>query len=131
MLTKGQIAQEIADDTGLGKNLVMNVLSSLAAVASDEVGAGNDFTVPGVARISWAYRVAKKKGERWKKGESVQGFGGVTEVKTEDSPPIAAKARLTARPTGGVSHHKPKSDPQAQKDFLKSSAGKAVASRKK
>lgn len=130
MLSKTEIISGISAQTGIGKGLVKHVLDDLAALAEAEVAKGEDFTVPGIARISWAYRKPQKKGERWKKGETVQGFGGVESVKDSDSPPVKAKARLTARPTGIVGQNKPKSSPEEQAAFLKTSAGKAVAKRK-
>lgn len=135
MLSKGQLADEICavlaeDGITVPRRNVTDVLNGLTTVAEKHIAEGEDFTVPGIARISWRFRAAKKKGERWKKGDMVQGFGGSSEVKDSDSPPITAKARLVASPTGAVGRLKPKADDATQKDFLKSKAGKNIATRK-
>jgi nucleoid DNA-binding protein len=130
MLTKSELIDELVARGAGERRHVNNMLKHLADVAQEQVAAGNDFTVPGIVRVVWNYRAPKKKGERWKKGDMVQGFGGSSEVKDSDSPPITAKARLVASPTGAVGRLKPKADDATQKDFLKSKAGKNIATRK-
>jgi len=130
MLTKNQIAADIAQDTGVGQNLVKHVLDSLAELAATEVADGEDFTVPGVVRLSFTYRAPQKKGAKYKKGEKYTGFGGVEVTAEEDSKPVTEMVKLKAFPVGAVGQAKPGSKPEAQKDFLKSAAGKNVRSRK-
>lgn len=128
-VTQKEIADRIEEITGVKPNLSKSVLKALAQVAQEEVAAGNDFTIPGVARIIWRFRKPMKKGERWSKGDLVQGFGGSEEIKETDSPPVTAKARLIASPTGVVGSLKPKTDPVLHKEFLKSKTGKAIVRR--
>jgi len=123
MLTKNDIAQEIEEMTGVKPNLVKNVMDAMAEIAADEVANGEDFAIPGIARIVWRYRKPQAKGARWKKGEEVQ-------TKDSDSPPVKAQARLVAVPTGDVNRAKPKRDPVSQAAFLKTRAGKAIAARR-
>lgn len=130
MLTKNQIAADIQDDTGIKASEVKTVLDSLAELAATEIEAGEDFTIPGTVRIAYVYRAPKKKGERWKKGETITGIGGVERVAEEDSPPVAEGIRIKANPTGALSKLKPGAKPEDQKAFFKSTAGKNVRSRK-
>ena len=130
MLTKNQIAADIADDTGVGQNLVKHVLDSLAELAAEEIKAGEDFTIPGVVRLSFSYRAPLRKGAKYKKGETYTGFGGVEQTAEEDSKPVTEMIKLKAFPVGAVNQAKPGSKPEAQKVFLKSAAGKAVRTRK-
>jgi len=130
MLTKNDIAQEIEEMTGVKPNLVKNVMDAMAEIAADEVANGEDFAIPGIERIVWRYRKPQAKGARWKKGEEVQGFGGIVQTKDSDSPPVKAQARLVAVPTGDVNRAKPKRDPVSQAAFLKTRAGKAIAARR-
>jgi len=109
---------------------VRNMLRHLAEAAADAVAAGEDFTVPGIAKISFAYRKPQKKGARWKKGETVVGFGGIESVKEEDSPAVKAQIKLRAAVTGEVGRLKPKNDSESQAAFIKSKAGKNIIKRK-
>jgi len=130
MLTKNLIAADIASDTGIKVNLVKHVLDSLADLAAAEIEEGEDFIVPGVVKIAYTYRAPQKKGARWKKGEERTGFGGITSVAEEDSPPVTELIRLKAMPTGAVGRLRPGTKPDVQKAFLRSKAGKTVRSRK-
>src|SRR5215831_14571264 len=130
MLTKNQIAADIANDTGLGANSIKHVLDSLAELAAQEIEEGEDFVVPGVVKIMYTYRAPQKKGARWKKGEERTGFGGVTSTAEEDSPPVTEQVRLKALPTGAVGKLRPGTKPEVQRAFLKTKAGKAVRTRK-
>jgi len=131
VLSKVAIAGEIHEITGLGVNSIKSVLDALATVASEEIADGEDFTVPGIARVSWRYTKPQKKGARWKKGNEVQGFGGVTTVNDTDSPEVKAAVKLKAAPTGLVAKSVPKPrDRAAQTRFLKSKAGLNIARRK-
>lgn len=135
MLTKGQLIDQICevleeDGVTLPRRNVKDALEGLAVVAQEQIEAGDDFTIPGVAKLFFTYRAPKKKGERWKKGDEVTGFGGITETKDSDSPPVKAAIKLKAQPTGLVNKLKPGSKPEAQAAFLKTPAGKAVVKRK-
>ena len=129
-LTKNEIAREIEAITGVKPTLAKNVLDALAQLAEEEIAAGEDFTIPGVVKLSFRYTAPQKKGERWKKGEEVVGFGGIASVKDADSPPRKAKIVLKAAPVGAVAKAKPGTKPEAQSAFIKSKAGKAVIARK-
>jgi nucleoid DNA-binding protein len=130
MLTKSQLVAEISEMGAGGRQQVNNVLAALAEIGLDEIEMGEDFIIPGLAKISWTYRTPKKKGERWKKGETITGFGGVERVADSDSPVVKAGVRLKAAPTGPVAKLKPKANAEAQAAFLRSKAGKAIAKRK-
>lgn len=106
------------------------MLRHLADSAAAAIEAGDDFTVPGIVKLAWAYREPQKKGSRWAKGDTVLGFGGIESVKDEASPAVTAQAKLRALPTGGVSKVKPSLKADAQKAFLKSKAGKNIIKRK-
>lgn len=93
MLSKGQIAQEL-ENMGVGKKRqMMSVLSALAEIAADEIAAGEDFSLPGVARVSYGYTTPRKKGEEY------VGFGGEV-VKADKARP--EKIRLRATPAGAI-----------------------------
>jgi nucleoid DNA-binding protein len=130
MLTKTHIAQVIEAMTGVKPNLVKNVLDALAELALDEISQGEDFTVPGIAKLSYSYRAPQKKGDRWSKGQEVVGFGGIASVKDADSPPVKALIKLRASLTGAVSRNKPGTKPEAQAAFMKTKAAKRVIARK-
>jgi hypothetical protein len=129
MLTKTQLAERIAGKGGGGKQQVLHVLNELANVAAEEIEAGEDFVVPGVCRIKFTYRAPQKKGAKYKKGDTYTGFGGVEQIAEEDSKPVSEQIKLRATPTGKVGQLKPGTKPEAQKEFLKSRAGKAVKKR--
>lgn len=130
MLSKNEIARAIEARTGVKPALVKNVLDALAAVAAEEVSGGEDFTVPGVARISYSYRKPAGKGERWHKGDEVSGPAGPS-IKDTDSPVVKAMVKVRAIPAPPIKRIVPKStDAAAQRKFLGSRAGKAVVARK-
>lgn len=131
MLSKHQIAGILADQAYGNKRQIANILDGLADLAMDEIEAGEDFTVPGICRLSFAYRAPQAKGARWKKGDSVVGFGGVEAVKDADSPAVTGQVKLRAAATAKIKGLLPKStDKPAQSAFLRSKVGKAVAARK-
>lgn len=131
MLSKTDIAGTINDRIGVGKTLVKNVLDELADLAAEEIANGEDFTVPGIVRISYSYRGALKKGEKYKKGQTYVGFGGVETTAEADSAARTASIRLAARPVAKVKSGVPTSrDKAGQSAFLRSRAGKNVISRK-
>jgi nucleoid DNA-binding protein len=131
MLSKSQIAAEL-EARGLGrKRQISNVLDGLADLAQEQIAAGEDFTVPGIARISFAYQPALKKGEKYKKGDTVVGFGGIEQEKDADSPARKASVKLRVTAASAVKRIVPsKTDAVGQSSFLKSRAGKAVIARK-
>jgi hypothetical protein len=129
-LTKGGLIDELVERGAGDRRHVSNMLNALAETAQDELAAGEDFIVPGVVKLFYTYRKPQKKGERWKKGDTVTGFGGIESVKDADSPPVKAAIKLKANPTGAVARNKPGSKPEAQSAFIKSKAGKAVIRRK-
>lgn len=130
MLTKSQIAQELSDQGLGGKVQISRILDGLSAVAAEQLAQGEDFTVPGVARLTYTYRGKQAKGSRWKKGEERTGFGGIVQVADSDSPPVTEQVKLKATPAGVCAKLKPGTKPEAQTEFLKSSTGKAVRRRK-
>jgi nucleoid DNA-binding protein len=131
MMSKNELAQQIEFKCGVKPRLAKTVLDALAEIAAEEIEKGNDFTVPGIAKLSFRYSPASKKGERWKKGEERTKFGGEVEIAEADSPATKAKIALKAAPTGKVAKLKPGTKPEAQAVFLKSKAGRAVAARKR
>jgi len=93
MLSKGEIAQEL-ENRGCGKKRqMMSVLSALGEIAAEQVTAGEDFSLPGVARVSFGYTQPRKKGEEY------VGFGGEI-VKAEKARPEKVKIRAT--PAGAL-----------------------------
>lgn len=131
MLSKHELALEVEERTGVKPGLTKRILSSIAEIAKEELAAGEDFLVPGVAKVQYRYTKPFKKGEKYKKGEERVMFGGATEIAEADSPAQKAKIRLVATPMGPVKQHMPKSnDPSGQAAFLKGKTGKAIAKRK-
>lgn len=127
-MSKSEIATELADRGLGGRVQISRILDGLADLAAEETGAGEDFVVPGICKIGWAYRAPKAKGERWHKGDEVQGFGGITTVKETDSPPVKAAVKLKASLMGKVGRNRVGTKEMAP--FLKSKAGKNVVARK-
>lgn len=152
MLTKNEIVQAIAYDSpliesldviaqryGIGEaatdkiasNVTKVVLDALAALAQKELEAGDDFTVPGVAKVAFKYRKPLKKGEKRKKGEQYVGFGGIEQVAEEDSKPVTEQVKLIAAPAPLLKRSMPgPSKPAEQSAFFKTKTGKAVRARK-
>ena len=139
MLSKKQLAEEIvrrvypaADDRTHRDHVrrVQKEIDTMAVIGGEQIAAGDDFTVPGLVRISWAFRKPAAKGERWKAGNEVAGPGGVS-VKDADSPVVKAAVRLKANPMPAIKKLAPKtSDAAAQARFLSTRAGKAIKARK-
>lgn len=127
-LSKSQISAELAARGIGGRIQINNILDGLAELAAEEIEAGNDFQVPGIVKIAWSYRAPQTKGARWKKGDEVTGFGGIANVKTEDSPPVKPAVKLRAALRGRVG--KSRVSATEMSAFLKSKAGKAVVARK-
>lgn len=133
-LTASALAEEIRaalekDGTTIPLRTIKEILSGLAQVAEEQVKAGEDVTIPGIAKLVYTYRPANKKGDRWKAGDTVAGPLGES-VKDTDSPARKARIVLVAKTAGAISKVKPGSKPEVQAAFLKSKAGKHVISRK-
>merc|ERR1711974_542457 len=83
VLSKGALAQALADGTELKKSEVSKVLDSLADVAAKEVKKAGKCTIPGVCMIKTRVKPATKAGKR-------EIFGKVLAVK-------AMKARTVVK----------------------------------
>jgi nucleoid DNA-binding protein len=131
MLSKTELVEELVYRGAGEKRHITNMLKHLADIAQEEISKGEDFTVPGIAKITWRFTKPRPKGDRWKKGDTVTGFGGVESVKDADSPEIKASVKLRGEPMAILKRSAPKSsDKAAQRKFLSSRAGKAIAARK-
>lgn len=124
------LAEDLSERSEYETSVVRDVLNALADSAADAIEAGEDFTVPGIVKLAFTYTPPKVKGERWKKGEEVAGFGGIVSVKDTDSPAVKAKIKLKPFLSGDVGKLKPGSKPEDQAAFLKSKAGRNVVRRK-
>jgi hypothetical protein len=128
-MSQSEIAGELAA-RGLGaKNQITNILKGLSQLAVEELEAGNDFAVPGIAVVRWRYIGSLAKGERYKKGETVVGIGGTERVADADSPARKASIKLKVSTSSAVNRLKPKKDTLAT--FMKSKTAKAVVARSK
>lgn len=93
MLSKSQIVERLVEK-GVGqKQQIKHVLDGLAEVAAEEIALGEDFQVPGVARIAFRYTKPRRKGEEY------VGFGGEV-MKADVARP--AKVRMVATPVGSL-----------------------------
>jgi hypothetical protein len=128
MLSKSQIVDRLVEMELGQKRHLSNVLAGLAEIAADEVALGEDFTVPGIASLRFAYTSPRAKGAAYKKGETYVGFGGVEQVAEADSKPRKASVKLRATPAAPIKRLAPSKDGQAA--FLKTRAGKNIVSRK-
>merc|ERR1719463_468570 len=63
-MTKGALAQAIADGTELKKTQVSKVLDTLASVATREVKKAGKCTIPGLCMIKTRQKPATKAGKR-------------------------------------------------------------------
>lgn len=98
MLTKSELVGVIAEELDAAKSDVREVLDLLAEVAEDEISQGNDFTIPGIGKIKFNYTPPLKKGEKYKKGETYIGFGGIENVAEADSKARKQSIKLRALP---------------------------------
>ena len=80
-LTKGAVAQAIADDTQLKRSEVTKVMDTLASVATTQVKKAGKFTVPGLCMIKTRTKPATKAGKR-------EIFGKVVMVKAKPAKTI-------------------------------------------
>jgi len=129
-MTHRELVDALVENGAGDRRHVTNMLKHLSAVVANAVGQGEDVVVPGLAKIYWAYRKPLKRGERWKKGDEVTGFGGISSVKDADSPPVKPQATLKVAVVGAVAKHKPGRKPEVQAEFLKSRTGRVIARRK-
>lgn len=127
-LSKSEIVAELVAQGVGDKRHISHMLEALAALAADEIADGNDFVIPGVVKIQYRYKSAQKKGERYKKGDTVKGPQG-ERIAEEDSPARKASVKLVAAPYGAVAKLKP-GNAEGQAEFLKTKTGKSVAKRK-
>nr|WP_282568296.1 HU family DNA-binding protein [Bosea sp. UNC402CLCol] len=58
-MTKSELIQAIADDTGKTKTDVATVLASLGRAVGGALQSGGDLTVPGIGKLSTAKRAAR------------------------------------------------------------------------
>lgn len=131
-LSKREIAEELYDElnvsTGLSKTQITRVLDGLAALAADEIANGEDFAVPGIVVLRWKYIPALAKGEKFKKGDEVIGFGGVARIADADSPPRKQSVKLQAATNTAINRLKPKKATMGS--FMKTRTGKTIVERK-
>lgn len=123
----------VLEDMDLGrKRQIANILDGLAQIAQEELAAGEDFSVPGIAVIRWNYTAPRAKGALYRKGDSYTGFGGVeVESAEEDSKERKEKVALKAQPGPVLKRLAPKgNDRSDQRRFLSTRAGKAIKARK-
>mmetsp|Transcript_47261 Transcript_47261/g.109727 ORF Transcript_47261/g.109727 Transcript_47261/m.109727 type:complete len:116 (+) Transcript_47261:95-442(+) len=88
-LTKGSLAQAIADATELKKSEVLSVLGSLASVAETEVKKTGKFTIPGVCMVKTRKKPATKAGKR-------EMFGKVMVVKAKPAKTVVKAFAVAA-----------------------------------
>jgi len=127
-LSKSQIADELAAQGLGGKRQITNILNELAELAADEIAEGEDFVVPGIAKVSWAYTAAQKKGEKYKKGDTYIGFGGIENTAEADSKARPERIRLRATAAAPLKRLGPSKSNAA---FGKSKTARAVRARKR
>ena len=97
MLSKTDIVREVETRTGLKPNLTKRVMDTLAEICMDQIRAGEDFKMPGVATVKFDYKKAFKKGERYGVGEEVTGPQG-TRIAEEPSKATKERFRLKSTP---------------------------------
>lgn len=128
MLSKSQIAAELADRGLGGKTQITNILNGLADLAAEEIAQGEDFTVPGIAAVKWSHTAPRAKGQMYKKGQEYVGFGGGVKVAEADSK--ARKAKVIAKASLAAPIKRIVPTRSGAEEFAKSKVGKAVARRK-
>merc|ERR1711881_763877 len=103
VMSKGALAQAIADALEMKKKDVATVLDSLASIAATEVKKAGKFTIPGVAMVKTRVKPATKAGKR-------EIFGKVVVVKAKPAKLVVkaytagATARVRFRARRGGSH---------------------------
>merc|ERR1712094_61603 len=71
-LTKGAIAEALADDSGPKKSECMKIMDILASVATKQVKSAGKFVIPGVCMIKTKKKAATKAGKRIMFGKEVK-----------------------------------------------------------
>ena len=80
-MTKGAIADALAEKCELKKSVATKVINSLAEVATAEVKKAGIFTIPGLCRIKTRMKPATKAGKR-------EIFGKMTIVKAKPAKKV-------------------------------------------
>merc|ERR1712040_12328 len=88
-ITKGALAQALADGTELKKTQVTKVLDTLASVASREVKKTGKCTIPGLCMIKTRLKPATKAGKR-------EIFGKMVMVKAKPAKTIVKAFAVAA-----------------------------------
>merc|ERR1712050_791252 len=88
-MTKGAIAQSLADACELKKTQCMKVIDSLADVGTKEVSKAGIFTIPGLCRIKTRVKPATKAGKK-------EIFGKVCMVKAKPARTIVKAFAVAA-----------------------------------
>merc|ERR1711874_33280 len=70
-MTKGALAQALADETEMKRSEVSKIIDSLASVATAQVKKAGKFTVPGLCMIKTRVKPATKAGKREMFGKTV------------------------------------------------------------
>jgi nucleoid DNA-binding protein len=130
MLNKSELINELVERGAGDRQHVRNMLEKLADVVYEQLEAGEDVVIPSIVKLSYDYKPAVKKGEKYKKGETYVGFGGVETVAEADSKPRSRSVRLVAKVTGDVAKLKPGQKAEAQREFFAGRTGKALLKRK-
>lgn len=128
MLSKSQIAAELAARGLGGKHQITNVLNGLAELAAEEIAQGEDFSVPGIVTVKWSFTAPLAKGEKYRKGDTYVGFGGVEQTAEADSK--ARKAKVLAKPSLAAPIKRVVPTRSGAEEFAKTKVGKTVARRK-
>merc|ERR1712176_74890 len=80
-ISKTEIAERLAEETGLKKAECSKVLDALAGVSAKEVKSKGKFTIPGVCMVKTRVKKATKAGKR-------EMFGKVVKVKARPARTI-------------------------------------------
>merc|ERR1712187_1076932 len=89
VMSKGGLAQAIADELEMKKRDVTTVLDSLASIAATEVKKAGKFTIPGVAMVKTRLKPATKAGKR-------EIFGKVVVVKAKPAKTVVKAFAVAA-----------------------------------
>ena len=70
-MTKVELIRTLADTAGITRRETAAVLDGLRELAVEELRAGNDFLLPGMVKLSLAYREARM-GRNVRTGEAIE-----------------------------------------------------------
>ncbi|ANY15930.1 HU family DNA-binding protein [Bordetella pseudohinzii] len=70
-LTKKDLIAKLSDETGFSRKDTENMVDTLAATISEQLVAGEEFTLPGVGKFSTSQREART-GRNPQTGESIE-----------------------------------------------------------